>query len=380
MSHGMLRDGWRRVKFGDVVRKVNDRVNPDTAGIERYVAGEHMDTDDLTIRRWSAVGEGYLGPAFHMRFKPGHVLYGSRRTYLRKVAVADFEGITANTTFVVEPSTKDLLPEFLPLVMTTEAFHEHSIKQSKGSVNPYINFSDLTWYEFVLPPIDEQQRIVELLSAADAHVSSLERQGAAARAARSAVLSELLSAGGDDWIESALSEIAEVLMGQSPPGNTYNSEGIGIPFMQGSAEFGPHFPQPLKWCSSPAKIAEIGDVLLSVRAPVGDTNLANQRIAIGRGLAVVRARAGSLTPFLRLLLQANVVGLVSRSGTGMFHSITGANLKQFRVTVPPLEEQQRIVNIVSSMDDVTQSAEKAIFATKILRSGLLTVLLAGGEL
>ena len=167
MSTDKLAKGWRRVKFGDVVRKVSDRVDPDTATIERYVAGEHMGSDDLTIRRWGQVGDGYLGPAFHMRFKPGQVLYGSRRTYLRKVAVADFEGITANTTFVLEPSSKDLLPEFLPLVMTTEVFHEHSIKQSKGSVNPYINFSDLTWYEFALPPVNEQRRLVEILHVAE---------------------------------------------------------------------------------------------------------------------------------------------------------------------------------------------------------------------
>jgi len=117
----------RTVKFGDVVRQVKDRVDPETSGLERYVAGEHMDTDDLRIRRWGTIGDGYLGPAFHMRFRSGQVLYGSRRTYLRKVAVADFDGICANTTFVVEPNTPELLPEFLPLVMTTEAFHAHSI-------------------------------------------------------------------------------------------------------------------------------------------------------------------------------------------------------------------------------------------------------------
>ena len=159
-----LKKGWARVAFGDVVRQVRDRVDPENTDIKRYIAGGHMDTDDLRIRRWGLIGDGYLGPAFNMRFKPGHVLYGSRRTYLRKVAVADFEGITANTTFVIE--TKDpkvLLPELLPFIMQTETFHEHSIKQSKGSVNPYINFSDLTWYEFALPPLEEQRRITEVL-------------------------------------------------------------------------------------------------------------------------------------------------------------------------------------------------------------------------
>lgn len=80
------KQGWRQVKFGDVVRQVKERVDPETSGLERYVAGDHMDTDDLRIRRWGEIGSGYLGPAFHMRFRPGQVLYGSRRTYLRKVA------------------------------------------------------------------------------------------------------------------------------------------------------------------------------------------------------------------------------------------------------------------------------------------------------
>ena len=123
-GRGRLKPGWTRVAFGDVVRQVKEHVDPATAGLERYVAGEHMDTDDLRLRRWGTVGNGYLGPAFHARFRPGQVLYGSRRTYLRKVSVADFEGVTANTTFVLE--TKDpnlLLPALLPFVMQTEAFH-----------------------------------------------------------------------------------------------------------------------------------------------------------------------------------------------------------------------------------------------------------------
>lgn len=125
-----------------------------------------MDTDDLRIRRWGDIGDGYLGPAFHARFRPGQVLYGSRRTYLRKVAVADFDGICANTTFVLEPhDPKVLLPELLPFIMQTEAFHEHSKRESKGSVNPYVNFSDLAWYEFVLPPLEEQRRSIRMLRA-----------------------------------------------------------------------------------------------------------------------------------------------------------------------------------------------------------------------
>ena len=162
-----LPPGWRMVRFGDVVRNVRDKIDPFESDLERYVAGEHMDTDDLHIRRWGTIGDGYLGPAFHRHFRAGQVLYGSRRTYLRKVALAEWDGVCANTTFVLEPKTDELLPDLLPFIMQTKAFVEHSIKQSRGSVNPYVNFSDLAWYGFPLPQKDEQRRIAEILWAAD---------------------------------------------------------------------------------------------------------------------------------------------------------------------------------------------------------------------
>lgn len=192
----LTKPGWTTVTFGDVVHQVKDRVDPEKAGLERYVAGEHMDTDDLRIRRWGDIGDGYLGPAFHMRFKPGHVLYGSRRTYLRKVAVADFEGITANTTYVLEPKDPNvLLPKLLPFIMQTETFNQHSVRESKGSVNPYVNFSDLAWYEFALPPIEEQRRLVPVLSASLNYVRALESTYRALQDTRSALVQSFEESG-----------------------------------------------------------------------------------------------------------------------------------------------------------------------------------------
>ena len=163
-----LKSGWRRMSFGDVVRQSKEKADPESSGLERYVAGDHMDTDDLRLRRWGEIGSGYLGPAFHMHFKPGQVLYGSRRTYLRKVAVADFEGICANTTFVLESKDPEvLLPEYLPFLMQTDAFNAFSVKNSKGSVNPYINFSDLAKFEVSLPTQEEQLGTVQVLQAAN---------------------------------------------------------------------------------------------------------------------------------------------------------------------------------------------------------------------
>ena len=144
------------------------KVDRDNNPFERYVEGGHMDSENIHIRRWGEFGEDYVGPAFHRIFRKGQILYGSRRTYLKKVAVAEFDGITANTTFVLQ--TKDqsvFMQELLPFLMLTDRFTEHSIGESKGSTNPYINYPDIAKFEFPLPPIEEQKRIAEILWAAD---------------------------------------------------------------------------------------------------------------------------------------------------------------------------------------------------------------------
>lgn len=161
------RSSWHRVKFGDVAVKQNGNVDRETTDLTRYVAGEHMGSEDLHIREWGETSGDYLGPAFHRSFEAGDILYGSRRTYLRKVAVAHFDGITSNTTFVIKANEDTLIRELLPFIMLSEGFAQHSIKNSKGSVNPYINWKDITDYEFLLPPKDQQRQIAELLWAGD---------------------------------------------------------------------------------------------------------------------------------------------------------------------------------------------------------------------
>lgn len=167
-----------------------------------------MDSDDLRIRRWGTIGTGYLGPAFHMRFKPGQVLYGSRRTYLRKVALAEFEGITANTTFVLEPKDPTvLLPDLLPLIMQTESFHEHSKEQSKGSVNPYINYSDLEWYRFPMPPMHEQRRFVRMVTAHLDLQESLRTAMERCKVVRKSLLEEFFPAPAGSPTAASLSDL-----------------------------------------------------------------------------------------------------------------------------------------------------------------------------
>jgi len=145
------------------------------------------------------------------------------------------------------------------------------------------------------------------------------------------------------WVEATLSHVAFIEMGQSPDSRTYNTEGNGLPFFQGKAEFQAVFPEIRKWCSEPTKIVERGDILLSIRAPVGPTNIAPERSCIGRGLAGVRADVGINQSYLFYYFR-NIEPWLSKQGTGStFSAISGQFVRAITVPIPPFNEQIRIV-------------------------------------
>lgn len=156
--------GWRQVKFGDVVQLSKARSqDPLADGIERYVGLEHLEPGDLRIRSWGNVADGVT---FTSLFQPGQVLFGKRRAYQRKVSVADFSGVCSGDIYVLE--TKDpkvLLPELLPFICQTDAFFDHAVGTSAGSLSPRTNWTSLADFEFTLAPLQEQARLVDALQA-----------------------------------------------------------------------------------------------------------------------------------------------------------------------------------------------------------------------
>ena len=166
-SLNLDRSNWQLVKFGDVAIQQKQSVDRENTDITRYVKGEHMYSEDIHLREWGELKDEYLGPAFIRYFEKGDILYGSRRTYLRKVTVAPFEGITSNTTFVIKANENMINKYLLPFLMLSDEFTEHSIQNSKGSVNPYINWKDIANYEFLLPSKEQHAEIAELLWSTD---------------------------------------------------------------------------------------------------------------------------------------------------------------------------------------------------------------------
>lgn len=153
----------KTVRYCEVTDKLTRRIQPLTYKIDRIVAGENLESEDFKIRTWQNIGDSYLGPAFHILFKEGDILYGSRRTYLRKVALADFDGVCANTTYVIRAKEEIILQALLKHIMLSEKFTQYSIGVSKGSTNPYINWKDLDNFSFQIPDIDIQKIIARIL-------------------------------------------------------------------------------------------------------------------------------------------------------------------------------------------------------------------------
>lgn len=377
-----LTPGWRRVKFGDVVRQCKEKADPEISGLDRYIAGDHMDTGDLRLRRWGEIGSGYLGPAFHMRFKPGQVLYGSRRTYLRKVAVADFDGICANTTFVLEPRNADeLLPMFLPFLMQTDAFNDFSIKNSKGSVNPYINFSDLAKFEFVLPPIDEQVRRVDLLQAIECASESHRKIVDSADMLVRSMLSDVLSR---TWpVVDLGSVVHETQYGLS---TNAGSKGKYPMLRMMNIEDGLCIENDIKYVDLNDKDFEAyklvhGDVLF---------NRTNSYELVGRTgvyeldgdhvfasyLVRIKTNSERLEPkFLALYLNSDfgrrqVLAFATKAVSQA--NVNASNLLRVRVPLPPRHVQQKLLAEIAN----AISAEKAATVRRSYAEGLKRQLLA----
>ena len=181
------------------------------------------------------------------------------------------------------------------------------------------------------------------------------------------------------WSRVCLGRVATINMGQSPPSGTVTEDGNGLPFVQGNAEFGPRNPLPVKFCSKPQKQARPGDILLSVRAPVGALNLAIETLCIGRGLsAITPTRVHA--EFLWHALHREVSDLTRVSQGSTFSAVNKADLFRLGIALPPLKEQRKIAAVLSSVDDAIEKTQAVIDQVQVVKRGLMQQLLTRGLL
>ena len=184
----------------------------------------------------------------------------------------------------------------------------------------------------------------------------------------------------EEWSVVQLGDpnVARLIMGQSPTSDTYNTAGDGLPFFQGKADFGSKYPTPSKWCSSPIRIAEPKDVLMSVRAPVGDVNLASAKSCIGRGLAAIRASIASDHEFLFYLLTHEKERIEQQGSGTTFKSINKDVLKVLPISLPPLPEQRAIAHVLSKIQAAAETQAKIAERARELKRALMAKLFTEG--
>ena len=162
-----------------------------------------------------------------------------------------------------------------------------------------------------------------------------------------------------EWERKKLGEVADVIMGQSPDGKSYNTNGIGTALINGPVEFTEKYPVKTKWTSKPTKLCQDKDILFCVRgSTTGRMNIANDIYCIGRGVAAIRANKKSKTEFIELLIVKNLVGLLTLTSGSTFFNLDSKSIKEFQHFLPTLPEQQKIASFLTAVDKKLQALKQ----------------------
>ncbi len=376
--------GWRRVRFGDVVREVKIATkDPAAEGLTRVVGLEHLDSESLPLRRWNELSDLGDGTSFTRVFRAGQVLFGKRRAYQRKVAVADFDGICSSDILVFEPSVDDLLPEFLPYVVQSDGFFDHALGTSAGSLSPRTKFRELAKYEFGLPSLEDQERIVEVLDATAGTIGSYEAVSSVLGTQRDAAASAIWELSRD---ERELSALASVTVGiVVKPAALYVESG-GVPALRSLNVLpGRVLEDDLVQISVEAHAAHKksqlsgGDVVVVRTGRPGDAAVVPRDGADRNAIDLLIVRCGpDLRPEYLACFLNSTRGrsqMLGRSaGTAQQH-LNAGQLSQVRIPVPNAEAQDQIVRLVEASGDldaqVASARHRLASAGRSLRERLL---------
>ena len=357
--------GWTRVAFGDVVRLSKARVaDPEVAGIERVVGLEHIDPGDLRIRRWGDVADG---TTFSTLFKSGQVLFGKRRAYQRKVAVADFEGVRSGDIYVLEPANDRLMPELLPFLCQTDAFFDHAVATSAGSLSPRTNWTSLASFEFLLPPIQEQARLLEAVLASDEVRIGLGNVAETATMAMRSLCKQLFIEPRKQIATTRIGQVATVRNGTTPSRKNPDFWNGTVPWLP-TGKVNERYIEAADEC-----ITELALRKCSLRMlPAGSTLVAMIGEGTTRGKAAlmkidatVNQNFASVSPsdlvipeFLFYQLEPCYEPLRHWSHSTNQHALNTKLVSDFPIWVPSVDEQREIVTEIAALEQQRVAAEQ----------------------
>lgn len=247
-----------------------------------------------------------------------------------------------------------------------------------GSAQPKLSQANLNAVTLSLPTLAEQKRIVEYLYMLDQKIDVNRQINDNLQQQAMSLYAEMFLNSFDSNVTSGiLSDIAVITMGQSPSGSSYNEDGVGEVFYQGRAEFGFRFPKRRLFTTEPKRMAEAGDVLLSVRAPVGDLNIAYERCCIGRGLGAIHSKTGhsSFVLYTMFALRSQL-DIFNGEGT-VFGSINRDALNAIPIDIPPVTEIDQFEVVAHPIDELIRANYEENCRLEAIRDSLLPKLMSG---
>lgn len=362
MTEQKLPDGWQIVKFGDIAKHISKRVEPSQTDLEIYVGLEHLDPDSLKIKR-HGVPSDVAGQK--LLVKKGQIIFGKRRAYQRKVAVADWDCICSAHAMVLEANSKTVIPEFLPFFMQSDVFMNRAIAISEGSLSPTIKWKILESQEFEFPPIESQKRALRLLEKINQLIECYEEASfSASELCESLIGSELSKLGKEcttvgDLINSG--DIIEIQDGNHGNDHPKASEYVssGIPFVMASDLNSGKVD--MAGCKKLAKdradklrigFSFPGDILLSHKGTVGlvavtpavsDYIMLTPQVTYYRVNENGRLLANFLEVYFRSRSFQKILKSLSAQSTRAYIGITAQ--KKLPVPLLSVDKQSEIINI-----------------------------------
>jgi type I restriction enzyme S subunit len=269
---------------------------------------------------------------------------------------------------------------FLSYYFQQKNFRDHILNISVGATMPSINTEILKAIPVSYPSLPEQKSIASILSSLDDKIDLLHRQNATLEKMAETLFRQwFVEEAKEEWETGKLADEFDFTMGASPPGESYNEEGIGIPMYQGNADFGFRFPTNRVFTTDPKRLAEKHDTLISVRAPVGEQNMANEKCCIGRGVAAFRYKLDNsfyTYTFFKIKSLMDEIKQFNETGT-VFGSISKSDFENIEIVIPDKISIQKFQNEAKPIDDKIITNTIQIRTLTALRDTLLPKLMSG---
>ena len=334
---------------------------------------------------------------FKKTFRKGDILYSEIRPSNKRFCFVDFEpkDYIASTKLMVLRAHEDVDPQYLYQILRSNdtLAQLQMLAESRSGTFPQITYSELSNIMVSLPSQKAQKNIVSILSSLDRKIELNNKINADLEEMAQAIFKNWfvdfepfkdgkfvdseLGMIPEGWKVGTLEDIAEITMGQSPAGNSLNENREGMIFYQGSSDFGFRFPSIRVFTTEPKRLAVANSVLFSVRAPVGDINVAKEECCIGRGVASIKSKYGH-DSYLFYTMKSLHKLFDSFDGEGtVFGSINKKTLSAIQILLPSDGIVEQFNNIASSFDDRIRSLSDENSRLSLLRDTLLPRLMSG---